>query len=304
MSVLYLSDANRGAVFAKHFAKALPDLPFHQAETPDPKEVTHLITWKTPADVMQLHPNLRMILSVGAGVDQLDLNDIPDHVRVVRMLEPGIAKQMQEYISMAVLGLHRNMPGYIDQQRNQLWKGHTNRVASEVQVGVLGLGQLGLAAIEALRPFGFQLSGYTRKPREISGVTCFTDRAAFLGQLDILINLLPLTPETTGVLNADLFAQLKPGCGLISVGRGRHLDQTALIAALDDGQLSAAWLDVTDPEPLPESHPLWTHSKIVITPHIASQTRPDDAALHVIAAIKADLSGEPIKGLVDRSRGY
>lgn len=304
MSVLYLSDPKRGEVLARHFAHALPDLAFHQGEAPDPKGVTHLIAWKMPNDVMAQHPNLRLIFSVGAGVDQFDLTGLPDHVRVVRMQEPGIAEQMQEYVTMAVLGLHRGLPGYLDQQRDRIWRGHTNRVASQVHVGVLGLGQLGRAAIEALRPFGFQLSGFTRTPREIADVTCFTDRAAFLGQLDILINLLPLTAETTGFLNGDLFAQLKPGCGLVSVGRGRHVEQDDLLAALNAGQLSAAWLDVTAPEPLPEDHPLWAHPKVVITPHIACQTRPDDAAMHVIAAIKADRAGEPIKGLVDRSRGY
>lgn len=304
MSVLYLSDPKRGEVLAKHFADALPDLPFHQAQAPDPQAVTHLITWKLPDDVMARHPNLRLIFSVGAGVDQFDLSRLPDHVRVVRMQEPGIAEQMQEYVTMAVLGLHRDLPGYLEQQRNRIWQAHTNRVASEVHVGVLGLGQLGLAAIEALRPFGFRLSGYTRTPREIASVTCFTDRARFLGRLDILINLLPLTPETTGILNAEVFGQLKRGCGLVSVGRGRHVEQDDLLAALETGQLSAAWLDVTDPEPLPENHPLWAHPKVVITPHIACQTRPDDAAAHVIAAIKAECAGEPIKGLVDRSRGY
>lgn len=304
MSVLYLSDAKRGAVFAKHFARALPDLPFHQGEAVDPKAVTHLITWTPPENLSARHPNLRMIFSVGAGVDQFDLSQVPDHIAVVRMQEPGLAEQMREYVTMAVLGLHRGLPRYLNQQRAGLWQGHANRVATDVHVGVMGLGQLGLAALDALRPFGFALSGYTREARDIAGAACFTDRAAFLGQLDILICLLPLTAQTEGVLNRDLFSELKPGCGLISVGRGRQLDQTALLAALDSDQVSAAWLDVTDPEPLPQDHPLWTHPKVVITPHIACQTRPDDAALHVIAAIKAETAGQPIKGLIDRSRGY
>lgn len=304
MSFLYLSDAKRGAVLAAYFERDLPDMAFHQTQAPDPQDVTHLMTWKMPENLMATYPNLQMIFSVGAGVDQIDFSQLPAQIRVVRMQEPGIAEQMQEYVTMAVLGLHRNLPRYLDQQRNQHWQAHPNRVAESVHVGVMGLGQLGTAVIKALVPFGFALSGYTRQPREIPGVTCYTDRSAFLGQLDILICLLPLTPQTEAVLNASLFTQLKPGCGLVSVGRGKQVDQPALLAALDSGQVSAAWLDVTDPEPLPADHPLWTHPHTVITPHIASQTRPDDAARHVIAAIKADLAGAPIQGLVDRARGY
>lgn len=304
MAILYLSDPERGTVLARHFAEHLPALAFHQGQAPDPETITHLITWKVPEDVMGRYPNLRMIFSVGAGVDQFNLAGLPADLQVVRMMEPGLAEQMREYVTMAVLGLHRDLPRYLGQQQSGTWQGHRNVPAAVRHVGVLGLGHLGTAALEALKPFGFPLSGWSRSPRQIEGVSCHTDMKLFLSDLDIAICLLPLTDQTEGILNETFFANLPRGAALVQVGRGRHLDQQALLAALDSGHISAAWLDVTDPEPLAADHPLWQHPGVVITPHIACQTRPDDAALHLIAAIKAEAKGEAILGLVDRERGY
>lgn len=304
MAVLYLSDAERGAVFAHRFAQALPDVPFYQAQAPDPSAVTHLITWTVPDELMARYPNLRMLFSVGAGVDQFDLSGLPEHLSIVRMQEPGLIEQMREYVTLAVLGLHRNLPLYLEQQRQREWQAQRNLPAAERRVGVMGLGQLGGAVLDALRPFGFSLSGWSRSPRRLNGVTCHTDLQAFVADLDILICLLPLTEKTTRILNADFLARLPQGCALVQVGRGMHLDQDALLAALDSSQISAAWLDVTDPEPLPPHHPLWAHPRVVITPHVACQTRPEDAAQHIISAIKAESTGEDIPGLVNRSLGY
>jgi len=303
MAVLYLSDPARGAVFREAFATALPDIAFHIGEAPDPLAVRWLITWTVPADLAR-YPNLRLIFSVGAGVDQFDLTALPQSVGVVRMLEPGLPQQMQEYITLATLALHRDLPAYLSQQREGLWKAGRNKPAEDRRVGVMGLGMLGQAALAALRPFGFPLAGWARSPRQIDGVDCFTDLDAFLARTDLLICLLPLTAETENILNANLFARLPRGAQLVHAGRGRQLDHTALIDALDDGQLSAAVLDVTAPEPLPPGHPLWSHPQVILTPHIACQTRPVDGARHVIGAIRADLVGTPIPGLVDRARGY
>lgn len=303
MAVLYLSDPARGEVFRTAFAVALPDIAFHIGEAPDPLAVRWLVTWTVPSDLAR-YPNLRLILSVGAGVDQFDLTALPQGVGVVRMLEPGLPQQMQEYITLATLALHRDLPAYLGQQRAGLWQTGRNMPAEDRRVGVMGLGQLGQAALAALRPFGFPLGGWARNQRQIEGVTCFTDLDAFLARTDLLICLLPLTVETESILDAGLFARLPRGARLVHAGRGRQLDHAALIAALDEGQLSAAVLDVTAPEPLPHGHPLWSHPQVILTPHIACQTRPVDGARHVIAAIRADLSGAPIPGLVDRTRGY
>lgn len=304
MAVLFQSTPERGAVFAKRFAASLPEVPFHRETAPDPAEVEYLVTWKAPENLLETYPKLKLIFSIGAGVDQFDLKTLPGQVDVVRMLEPGIREQMCEYITLATLGLHRDLPRYLAQRERQEWAAGVNRPASARRVGVMGLGQLGLAALEALRPFGFDLAGLSRSPREVPGVRIFTDKPAFLARTDILICLLPLTEETAGILNADLFSALPQGAALVQAGRGRQLDQEALMAALDGGHLSAAWLDVTDPEPLPAGHPLWRHKKVVITPHIASQTRPLDAADHVIAGILAHRAGTPIPGLVSRDKGY
>lgn len=304
MALLYTSDPQRGAVFAECFAQALPDLPFHIGTAPDPAGVEYLIAWTVPPDLEEAFPNLRLIFSVGAGVDQLDLAALPPRVQVVRMLEPGIAQQMREYVTLATLALHRDLPLYLGQQREALWKPGRNRPAAERRVGVMGLGQLGQAVLDALAPFGFRLGGWSRGPRKLPGVETFADLPAFLRRTDILVCLLPLTAETASILNAGLFTALPPGAALIHAGRGRQLDQDELLAALDRGQLSAAWLDVTDPEPLPREHPLWSHPRVVITPHIACQTRAAEGAEHVISGIRAHRAGLPIAGLVDRERGY
>lgn len=304
MAVLFLSTPARGAVFARAFAAALPEVPFWQGEAEDPEAVRWIVAWTLPERVAERFPNLRLVFSVGAGVDQLDLAALPPGVGVARMQEPGLAEQMREYATLGVLALHRDLPLYLERQRAGLWRPAANVPAARRRVGVMGLGMLGGATLEALRPFGFPLRGWSRSPRTIPGVETFTDRDAFLSGCDILVCLLPLTPETEGVLDADLFARLPEGARLLHAGRGRQLDAEALLAALDGGRLAAAMLDVTDPEPLPEAHPLWRHPRTIVTPHVACQTRAEEAAVHVIAGIAADRAGAPPPGLVDRGRGY
>ncbi|MBJ2152858.1 glyoxylate/hydroxypyruvate reductase A [Paracoccus sp. IB05] len=304
MAILSLSDPARSEVFRKAFAEALPDMPFHIGTAPGPAAVQWLITWQAPVRLAETYPNLRLIFSTGAGVDQFDLGTLPEGVGVVRMLAGGIAEQMQEFATMAVLALHRDLPAYLAQAREGKWIEGQNVAPQDRRIGVLGLGNLGQAVLESLKPFGFPLSGWARSPREIAGVQCFTDLSAFLAQTDILICLLPLTPETTGFLDDALFALLPMGAKLVQLGRGRQLDEAALRRALDSGQLSAAFLDVTDPEPLPADHWLWRDPRVMVTPHIACQTRARDAAAHLVAGVLADLRGDPPPGLVDRSRGY
>lgn len=304
MSILYLSTPERGAVFRAILAKAFPDLPFHEGAAPDRGEVTIAIAWTCPADLFMRHPKLALLISIGAGVDQLDLSIVPPHVLVVRMLEPGLPEQMAEWAALAALALHRDLPTYLAQARSGLWKAGRNVPARQRRIGVMGVGQLGRAVLGALKPFGFPLAGYSRTGDAPEGVDGFTDRDAFLARTDLLIGLLPLTGETEGLYNAEFFARLPRGAGFVLAGRGRQLRSADLIAALDSGQLSAAMLDVTDPEPLPPQHPLWAHPKVIITPHCACQTRAEDGALHVVAVLRAWRAGTPIPGLVDRVRGY
>ncbi|QIB33137.1 2-hydroxyacid dehydrogenase [Ancylobacter pratisalsi] len=309
MALLYLSDPARGATWARHFAEHAPDIPFHMdPRSCDPRGVRYLVTWEAPADLAKRYPALDVLFSVGAGIDQFDLSTLPPDLPVVRMIEPGIVNGMVEYVTMAVLALHRHLPRYLDQQRRSLWQPEAMLTdAAARRVGVLGLGVLGQAALMALAPFGFSLAGWSRSARLLDGVATFAGHGeldAFLSRTDILVCLLPLTEETWGLLGASLFDRLPSGAMLVNVGRGGHLVADDLLAALESGQIAAAALDVADPEPLPPEHPFWRHPGILLTPHIASMTRPDTAAAAVLDNIRRRRAGQPLLGLVDRASGY
>ena len=308
MSFLYKSDPARGAVWARHFAERAPEVPFRMwPDVGDPAQVRYLAAWTMPAGLVETLPNLEVLFCVGAGIDQLDLSQVPDSIPVVRMVEPGLVAGMVEYATLAVLALHRDWPAYAAQQRERQWRSLPVARAEERRVGVMGLGVMGQAVLEKLHGFGFPCAGWSRSARRLDGIECHAGEdalPAFLARTDILVNLLPLTAETRGILSRGLFEALPRGAAVVNVGRGGHLVAGDLIAALDAGHLSAAILDVTDPEPLPPEHPFWIHPRIVVTPHIASETQPETSAGVVIDNIRRHQRGEPLVGLVDRQRGY
>ncbi len=307
MAFLYKSEPVRGAAWARLFAERLPGIPFRiWPDTGRPEDIRFMAAWTLPEDMAQF-PNLELLFSVGAGVDQFDLTRLPPHLPVVRMIEPGLVAGMVEYVTLAVLALHRGFPAYLDRQRRGVWEVGRAGPAAECRVGVMGLGVLGRAVLERLGSFGFPLAGWSRSPHAVPGVACHAGPAAlpdFLAGCDILVCLLPLTPDTAGILDAALFAALPAGAGVINAGRGGHLIADDLLAALDSGRLGAAVLDVTDPEPLPAGHRFWSHPRIWLTPHIASTTRADSGAEAVIANLRRHLAGERPDGLIDRARGY
>jgi glyoxylate/hydroxypyruvate reductase A len=208
---------------------------------------------------------------------------------------------------MAVLALHRDVLEYQRSQRAGEWRQLAVIRAAERRVGIMGLGVLGQAVLAALAPFGFALRGWSRTPKQLPGVACYSGAdglEAFLGGCDILVCLLPLTDATRGILDMPLFMRLPAGAALVNLGRGGHLDQNALLEALDSGRLSAAVLDVCEPEPLPGGHPFWRHPRILLTPHIAGVTRPETAARVVLENIRRHRRGEPLRDVVDRAAGY
>lgn len=308
MTFLVNIDTPRGSRLRQLLAQVAPEQDVVlAAEEFDPSRVRQILTWQVP-DNLERFPALEAVFSVGAGVDQFLEKGFPAGLRLVRVVAPDLTAMMREYVTMAALGLHRDLVGYIAQQRRQTWELlSVPPTATSRHVGVLGLGELGRAALEGLRPFGFQLSGWARSPHHIEGVSCYHGQDGLhrlLSTSDILVNLLPLTPETEGILNADLFKRLPQGAAIVHVGRGRHLVQEDLLAALDSDHLRAAILDVCTPEPLPKGNPIWSHERILLTPHIACITRMEAIAPRLAANLIDFNSGRPLVGEVDLTRGY
>ncbi|WP_144098253.1 2-hydroxyacid dehydrogenase [Croceicoccus sediminis] len=307
-AILHTGDPERGVLWQEIVSREVPELDFRcEPEIGDPADIRYLIAWTLDPALIARLTNLEVLFSIGAGVDQLDLSQLPPHVRVVRMIETGITNTMADYVAMATLALHRDLPFYLANQREGVWKPQDVLLSSERTVGVMGLGQLGRAAIAKLAPLGFRVLGWSRSKADVEGAACFAGENefdAFLAQCDIVICLLPLTDETRGMLNRDLFARMKQGASLINVARGGHLVQDDLVAALDEGQLRYAFLDVAKPEPLAPDHPFYAHPAIFLTPHVAGVTRKDTAVHSLVANLRRELAGEPLDGEVDRARGY
>lgn len=270
-------------------------------------------------------PNLRLIQSLWAGVDRLLLDPtLPDGVPIARMVDPAMNAAMAETALWATLALHRGFFDYALAQRRGLWQPQPQRRADEVRVAVLGLGQMGLTAARRIAQQGYRVAGWGLRPRDPStaiddvggvdartgaetGITTHAGPGALwplLAASDIVINLLPLTAATKGLLDARFFAALPNGAGVVNLARGAHVDDAALLAALDEAQVGHAVLDVFREEPLPAAHPYWHHPRVTLLPHVAAQTDPHSAAQVVAANVRALFAGAPLAHLVQRERGY
>ena len=271
-------------------------------------EIVFALSWDHPPGELKKYENLKCIASLGAGVDHI-LGDpnLPEGVPVTRILEPSMAQSMSEYVVLSVLNHCRQFDLYrIDQIHNR-WQPRKPLLATDLCIGIMGLGNLGADAAKKLTQLGFQVIGWSRTPKKIMGVQSVAGDGAlnnFLSQSNILICLLPLTPNTKGILNGKTFEKLPTGTYLINVARGEHLVEQDLFDALETGQISGACLDVFQTEPLPENHPFWNHPKIIVTPHISSLTHPQAVAPQVVENYHRVKSEKPLLNLVDLERGY
>ena len=277
-------------------------------ELGNPAEIDYALVWRPEPGLLASLPNLKLILSLGAGVDHILCDpQLPRHVPIVRLVDPYLTDAMTEYVALQVLRLHRQDFEYSAQQKAAIWRELPQKNAGERPVGILGFGEIGQHAGRTLAGLGFPVAGWSRAEKTIAGFATYAGTMGLmriLAETEILVCLLPLTPQTEGILCARTFAALPAGAGLVNAGRGSHVVEEDLIPALDSGQLSAAVLDVFRDEPLPSDHPFWCHPRIVVTPHIAGITNPATAAPVILDNIRRFEKGLPLLNQVDPNRGY
>jgi len=278
-------------------------------------DIRYALAWQPPPGMLSALPKLELVVSIGAGVDHL-LHDpsLPD-VPIVRFVDPDLTQRMCTYIVLNVLYHHRRMCEFRELQSTKMWTYLPEAAAHKLRVGIMGLGVLGRAAADSLRPFGYCLRAWSRAPKSHCGVATYAgaeELDAFLAATDILAVLLPLTSATRGILNRPLFTKLSrngrderlPGPVLINAGRGGLQIDADILASLNAGELYAASLDVFQSEPLARTSELWAHPRVVVTPHNAAESTPEAIAHYALAQIGAHKRGEPLSNLIDRIRGY
>ena len=299
------------AEWRRHFAEAAPHIEVRWWDDPavDPHQVEYVLVWQPEPGRLAAMPRLRMVLSSAAGVDHITCDPAwPAHLPLVRMGGEETGQRMGEYVSLACLALLRNLRRITLAQAARQWDYFENpRCAPDVRVGIMGLGNLGARAAAMLTGLGFRVAGWSRTPKTLPGVQCFSgpgERDAFLRQSDILVCLLPDTPDTRHAIRAETIALLPPGAAVVNAARGAHVVFQDLVAALDIGHLSGAVLDVFTQEPLPPEHPAWTHPRIIVTSHVASLATRGARVRYAVEAIRRLESGEALPNLYDPLRGY
>jgi glyoxylate/hydroxypyruvate reductase A len=285
--------------------------PFPHAQVtpwvPGVPQADHAIVWAPPQQFIDEQPGLQTLFNIGAGVDALLQLRLPPSLKVVRLDDAGMSVQMAEYVCHAVIRYFREFDGYDVDTHAGKWSYRKPRSRADFAVGVMGLGVLGERVAKALQVFEFPVNGYSRSPKNLPGIRCFSGAQGlpeFLAATRVLVNLMPLTPETENILNHATLSQLQPGGYLINVARGKHLVEEDLITLIDNGHLAGATLDVFRTEPLPVGHPFWQHPKITVTPHTSARTLREESIAQIVGKIQALQRGESINGVVDPVRGY
>lgn len=272
-----------------------------------PEDVEFAISWKHPEGLYKDFPNLKVIASMGAGVNHILKDDeLPEGVKVTRIVDDQLTKDMSQFVLLQCLAVSRNLFIHLQDQSNKNWKPKSYQTPEKTSVGIMGYGVLGQEAGKVLKANGFDVIGYANSSKTVDGIQVYgADRLDdFLSKTQILVCLLPVTSETKGILDMDVFKKLKEKAYLINVARGEHLVEADLISAVDKDIIEGASLDVFQEEPLPETHPFWNHPNIQITPHVASMTDPESVANQLLENYKRMQNGDSLMNEVDVSKGY
>lgn len=309
MAILVLSNPLPSAPFAAALRQAAPNIPvWTEQDDPDPNAVEAILAWRMKAGIVPRYPHLRVLSSTGAGVDKiLAASDLPDGLTVTRVVDPMQGMEIAQYVIGQTLHFTRGFGLYAQQQGRAEWLRHPVRAARQCRVGIMGLGAVGQAIARAFIPLGYPVGGWSRQVRHVPGVTPFAgteDLPAFLSQADILVCALPLTDETRGLLNRQTLSQLPQGAFFINIGRGEQVIEADLRALLDEAHLAGAALDVFEREPPPADNWVWSHPRVVATPHIAAQASFETVALQCVDALRRAREGLPQPLAVDRKTGY
>ncbi len=308
MSVLLISEFHEPAIWIPAISRRLPGVEIRAwPDIGNPKDIEVVLTYGAPPSLWKSLPNLKAVINLFAGVEKLLADpDLPD-VPIARMVDPAMAHDMAHYVLLHVLRYFRQMLKVEERQRMHTWEWMKAPKEEDYTVGLMGIGGMGGPIAEMLTSIGLVVRGWSRSWRDIEGITCFhgvDQLEAFLGGTQILVVVLPLTESTEGIVNARTLAALPKGSHLINIGRGEHVIDADLIAALDSGHLAHATLDVFRTEPLPTDSPFWDHPRITVTPHHSGNVRIASNSRLLAENIRRALAGEPLLDPVDRRRGY
>lgn len=309
MDIIFHATGGNPEAWLNSLQQAMPGANIRVWHEGDTAPADYALVWKPPAAMLRGRTDLKAIFNLGAGVDAiLQLGDaLPAGVPVIRIDDAGMGVQMGEFVTHAVLRYFRRLDDYAMQNREQLWRCLAPYEKEDFSIGVLGLGVLGNCIIDALRPFGFPLHGWSRTQKDLPGVICHSGQDGldhFLRASRVLVVILPLTTETENILHRDNLAKLPCGAYVINVARGAHLVDADLLALIRQGHIAGATLDVFREEPLAPAHPFWQEPRISITPHISALTVRGESARQIATKIAALEDGQQVIGLVDQSRGY
>ena len=311
MKIVFCCTNTKAEPWLEGFRQALPGIDIWEWQAAPagqaPQLADHAVVWSPPQSFIDEQTQLQSLFNIGAGVDALLKLTLPESLNIVRLNDAGMSVQMSEYVCHAVIRYFREFKQYENDQTEQRWSFRKPALRSEFSVGVLGAGVLGSKVAQSLQQFDFPVNVWSRSPKQLAGVSSYTgpeQLPAFLKASKVLVNLLPLTPDTENLLNHANLSQLQAGAYLINVARGKHVVDQDLLNLLDQGHMAGATLDVFRVEPLPQDHAFWKHPKIVLTPHTSARTMRDESIAQIASKIKAVYAGQFIEGRVDKQRGY